>query len=216
MQEFDIGVSGFSHGGRIDLVRFEQADTVGPNGIRLPHGHPDVGIEKITARDTRAHVRGNRDVGTGAGGDVPSGFHQLGVGVKLAGGDDAAVHAHLGGGHDQGVGHVVAAVAHERESDPVQGLGAVFLHGQDIGQRLGGVKFVGETIPDRHTGVFRQLLHPRLFEAAVFDAVVHAAQHARGVPDGFLLAELRSGRVQIGHAGALVVGGHLEGAAGTG
>ena len=70
-----------------------------------------------------------------------------------------------------------------------------------------------------HTGTpayCAQDFHQLLAEAAVLDAVVHAAQHPGGVLHRLLVADLRAGRSQVGDVGALVVGGHLEGAAGAG
>ena len=92
----------------------------------------------------------------------------------------------------------------------------MFPHGKEIGQNLGGMEFVGEAVPHRNPGVLRQFLHNILPEAAVLDAVKHAAQHPGGVPHAFLDTYLRTGGAQVGDMGALVVGGHLEGAAGAG
>ena len=52
--------------------------------------------------------------------------------------------------------------------------------------------------------------------AAVFDAVVHAPEHAGGVFDAFFVADLAAARLEIGYLGALVVGGDFKGAAGAG
>jgi hypothetical protein len=102
------------------------------------------------------------------------------------------------------------------KTDLIQRLVAVLPHGEQIGESLGGVELVGQPVPDRNTGIAGQLLHLGLLEAAVLDAVVHPPEHARGVADRLLLAELRSGRVEIGHMGALFVGSRLEGAARAG
>ena len=72
---------------------------------------------------------------------------------------------------------------------------------------------VGQAVPHRDAGLGGELLDALLPESAVLDAVEHAAQHAGGVGDGLLVAELRAGGVEIGDVGALVVGAHLEGAA---
>ena len=52
-----------------------------------------------------------------------------------------------------------------------------------------------------------------LAEAAVLDRVVHAAEHARRVLDGLLVAHVRAARADEGDVRALVVGGDLERAA---
>ena len=85
-----------------------------------------------------------------------------------------------------------------------------------IGQNLGGMIFIGQPVPDRHTGIGRQLFDDFLPESPVFDAVIHSAQNTGGVLHGFLMADLRTGGAEIGHMGTLVVGGHLKGAARAG
>ena len=88
--------------------------------------------------------------------------------------------------------------------------GAVLGHGQHVGQHLSGVELVGQTVENRYTGVFPELLDHLLAVPAVLDRVVHPAQHAGGVLHGLLVADLRGRRIDVGDVGALVVGGHLE------
>ena len=88
--------------------------------------------------------------------------------------------------------------------------------GEKVRQYLGGVKFIGQAVPDRHAGKFRQLLYDGLRIAPVFDAVVHPTQHPGGVGDGFLFAHLGAGGAEIGHPHAQIVSRHLKGAAGAG
>ena len=78
------------------------------------------------------------------------------------------------------------------------------------------MELVGKPVPHRHAGVLRQLLNGSLREAAVLDAVEHTAQHAGGILHRLLDADLRTGRPEIGHVRTLVIGRHLEGAAGAG
>ena len=91
----------------------------------------------------------------------------------------------------------------------------MFHHGEEVGEDLGGVGFVGEAVPHGHVGETGQLFHDVLTEAAVFDAVVHTGEHAGGVGHGFLLADLGAAG-KIGAVAALIVDGGLEGAAGAG
>ncbi|MOA18998.1 hypothetical protein D3C78_1393500 [compost metagenome] len=76
--------------------------------------------------------------------------------------------------------------------------------------------FVGQAVEHRHAGVLGQVFDDFLLEAAILDGVVHAPEHAGGVLHAFLVADLRGARIDVGDAGALIVGGHLEGAAGAG
>ena len=78
------------------------------------------------------------------------------------------------------------------------------------------MELVGQAVPDRHAGILAQDFHQVLAEAAVLDAVVHAAQHAGGILHGFFVTDLRAGGSQVGDVRALVIGGDFEGAAGAG
>ena len=66
----------------------------------------------------------------------------------------------------------------------------MLLHGQEVGEDLGGMELVGEAVPDGDAGIGGQFFDPFLAVAAVFDAVEHAAEHAGGVLDGLLHADL--------------------------
>ena len=93
---------------------------------------------------------------------------------------------------------------------------AVLLHGQDVAQHLGGMELVGQAVPHRHAGILGQDLDQFLAKPAIFDAVVHAPQHAGGIFHRFLVADLRAGWSQVGHMRALVIGGHFKGTARAG
>ena len=93
--------------------------------------------------------------------------------------------------------------------------GAVLHHREHVGQYLGGVELVGQTVPHRHSGVPAEDLHVLLREPPVLDAVVHAAEHAGGVFHRLFVPDLRAAGLQVGHLGTLIVRGHLERRAGT-
>jgi hypothetical protein len=103
-------------------------------------------------------------------------------------GYDATVHPHLGGCNQQRVRHVVAPIAEKCESALCQRLTPVFAHGQNVGQCLSRVELVGGPILDRPPGIPREILNAGLLEPAVFDPVVHTAEHSGRVPDGLFLA----------------------------
>ena len=77
------------------------------------------------------------------------------------------------------------------------------------------MRLVRQAVVHGHPRGPRQLLDVLLPEPAELDRVIHPPEDAGGVPDRFLVADLRSRRVQIGDVGSLVVGRHLEGAAGA-
>ena len=78
------------------------------------------------------------------------------------------------------------------------------------------MELVGQAVEHGHAGVFRQFFDHVLPEAAIFDAVVHPAQHAGSVFDAFLMPDLAGGRLQISHPRPLVARGDFKRAAGAG
>ena len=92
----------------------------------------------------------------------------------------------------------------------------MLLNGEEIRQYLGGMEFVGQAVPDRHAGKFRELLHDCLSVAPIFNAVVHPPQHTGSVGNRLFFAHLGAGGAEIGHAHAQIMPRHLKGAAGTG
>ena len=214
MQE-DGGGLGLLHQLLVHLIGPQQLDALRPDLVGLAHGDPDIGVQHVAVAGALLHVVGQLDGGAGLGGHGLALLHQVGGGHQLLGPAGAEVHAQLGAHHHQGVGHVVAGVAKEGELAAAH-VAELLLHGEDVGQHLGGVEGVGQAVPHGHAGVAGQVLHHGLLEAAVLNAVVHAAQHLGGVGQGLLLAHLGGGGVQEGHAHAQVAGAHLEGAAGAG
>lgn len=89
-------------------------------------------------------------------------------------------------------------------------------HGQHVGEHLGRVPVVGQTVEDGHARMCGQLLDIRLPAAAELDPVEHPAEDPDGVLHRLLVAHLRAGGVEVGGRRALVRGRHLEGAAGPG
>jgi hypothetical protein len=128
---------------------------------------------------------------------------------------DAHIHAELGADQQQRVTHVVARVAQVGVADLLQRLVAVFAHGHDVGDHLRRVILVGQTVEYRYAAIAREFLDDFLLEAAVLDRVVHAPEYPGGVLHALLMADLRGVGIDIGDVRALVVGGHLKGAAGA-
>ena len=92
----------------------------------------------------------------------------------------------------------------------------MFLHGQNVSQHLRWVPFVGQAVEHGHACIFRQLFNDGLFETAVFNRVIHAAQHAGGVFHAFFMTDLRRSRVNVSYLRTLVVSGYFKRATGTG
>src|SRR6266852_7412522 len=77
------------------------------------------------------------------------------------------------------------------------------------------MSFICEPVPHRHSGIVGKFLHLCLFKTTVLDAVIHATQDARGILHRLLGADMRAAGADVGDVGALVVGSHLESAAGA-
>ena len=206
---------GCGHLLRVHLIGGQLADALLPHLGGLAHGDPYVGVDHVRTLDGLHRILAEGELRAGLGGDLLALFDQRRVGEVLLRGAGHELQAHLRAAHHQGVAHVVARVAHVHQLHALKAA-KVFADGQEIGKNLGGMELVGQAVPHRHARVLRQRLHDLLAEAAVLDAVVHAAQHPRGVGDGFLLADLGAGGVEIGHAHAQIVGRDLEAAAGAG
>ena len=91
----------------------------------------------------------------------------------------------------------------------------MFLHGEQVGQGLRRVGFIGQSIPNGHTGIASKFLYPRLRKSAILDAIIHAAQDASRILHGFLAADVRAVWTDVGNVGALIERGNLECAAGA-
>ena len=122
------------------------------------------------------------------------------------------MHAELRAYDHVGICHVVAGVTHIHQLLALQ-VTPVLTNRQHVGEHLRRMELVREAIPDRHIAVLRKFLHEILAEAPVLDAVIHTAQHACGIRDRLLAADLRTGRSEVGRAHAEVGRRHLEGAA---
>ena len=73
----------------------------------------------------------------------------------------------------------------------------MFDKGEDVGQNLTGVKFVGQAIDDRDTRVGGKALQTGLLESTNHDDIDHAGNHAGGIFNGFGAAQLRVGGGQV-------------------
>ena len=214
VHEHGLG-AGLRHQLGVDLIGGQVVDALLPDLHGLAHGHPHVGVDHVGVLHGRGGIGEEFQRGAGLGGNGLTLADQRRFGEVLLRGAGHEVHTHFGAAHHQGVAHVVAGVAHVHQLLALQAA-AVLLNGQEVRQNLGGVELIGQAVPHGNVGVLGQLLHNALAEAAVLDAVKHAAQDAGGVGDALLFADLGAAGVQIGDAHAQIMPRHLEGAAGTG
>src|SRR5450830_55994 len=107
-----------------------------------------------------------------------------------------------------GVGHVVA-VAH-----PGHGLAldraTVLDVGEDVGQDLAGMEFVGQAVDDGHARVLGETLDLVLAIGADHHQVDHAADHLGTVFDGFGAAQLAVAGGQVNHRATQLVHAGFE------
>ena len=209
------GAAGLHHFG-VDLIRQQQLDAVGPGFHRLAHRYPHVGVDKVDALDRFFRVFGEGDARAAFGSEGLALLNQLFQWPQGFRCGYAHVHAQFGADQQQRIAHVVARVAQVGVADVMQRLVAVLAHGQHVGEHLGRVVFIGQTVEHRHAGELGQVFDDFLLEAAVLNGVVHAPQYAGGVFHGFFVTDLRGVRVDISDIGALVIGRDFEGAAGAG
>ena len=214
MQE-DRGGLCHGHDFLVDLIRQQQLDALLPQLSGLAHADPDVGVEHVAVLRALRDVAGELQNGAGLGGDSLALGDQLGGRHQLLRSAGAEVHAQLGADDHQGVGNVVARVAEEGQLAAAD-IAELLADGQDVGQHLGGMEVVGQAVPYGNAGVAGQILNHGLLEAAVLDAVIHAAQNLGGVGQGFLLAHLRRAGIQERNAHAEVTRTDLKRAAGAG
>ncbi len=143
-------------------------------------------------------------------GDVLGGLHHIGRRLQRFRPDESHVGAHQCPHRQQRAAHVEAAISDVRVRQGVVGLAAGLVHGEEVGEHLGRVPFVGQAVVHRNPGVGGEVLDVGLAVATKLDRVVHAPEHARRVGHRLLVTELRARRIEVGHVSALIEGRHLE------
>jgi hypothetical protein len=213
VHELHRRVAAAGHGRRVDLIGLQQVNALLPDGVRLAHRHPHVGVDVVHAPEALVHVLGQRQPRACLFSHGAGGGDQIVIGPQAPRGADAHVHAQLAAADQQRVAHVKAGVAHIAVGNLIGRLRRVLDHRQHVGQNLRRVKLIGQPVPDGHTGIAGQRLDRLLGKATVLDAVVHTPQYARRVLHRLLVADLRPLRAEVSHVRPLVIGSHLEGAA---
>ena len=173
MHEDGVGV-GLGHKRRVDLIRCERGNALGPDALGFAHGDPDVGIDHVRALHGRGGVGDEVERRARLRRDGLTLGDELRIGEVALGCAGREVHAHLRAADHEGVAHVEARIAHVDELFALQ-LAKMFLDRQEIGQNLRRMELVCQAVPDRDARVFRQILHDLLPKAAIFNAVEHPA-----------------------------------------
>ncbi len=211
----DGGGLSHSHDFLIDLIGTQELDALLPQLCRLAHGEPYIGVEHIAVTCADSDIVGELKHRAGLGGDCLALLNEPILRHELLGATGAEVHAELCADDHEGVCNVVAGVTEEGELAAAH-VAELFACGHDVGKHLRGMELVGQAVPHGNAGVTGEILNNGLLEAAVLDAVEHAAENLRGVSEGFLLAHLGGTGIEEGDAHAEVACADFECAAGTG
>ena len=124
------------------------------------------------------------------------------------------MHAHLGSQYHQRVPGVISCIAEVRQADSLHS-SEMLPDCQQVCKHLRRVKFIGKSVPDRNLRVLRKLFDDILSEPAVLNSVEHPGEDSGRVRNGFLLADLGAGRIQVGCPHAKIMRCDLECAAGS-
>ena len=208
-------LTGIIHHRFIHLIRGQFLDTLGPYFVRLTHGYPDIRINDIHILGTCLHIFGQGDAAAGLCRDCFTLCHQLFCREIFCRSACGKVHTHLRTGYHQRVSHVVTGISHISHADPLQ-VSEMLTDSQKICQHLGGMEFIGQSVPYGNLGVFRQFLYDILSKTTVFDTLEHACQYSGGIGDAFFFTDLGSGRIQISGTHSQIMRCHFKSTSGTG
>ena len=125
------------------------------------------------------------------------------------------MHTQLRTDYHQGIPHVVAGISHISKLNAFDS-SQLFLDRKNICQHLCGVELIGKSVPHRNPCIFCKLLHDFLAVTTILNTFIHTSEDSRRVCNTLFLSDLGTARIQIGGAHPQVMGGNLEGAAGSG
>ena len=216
VEELRVRISRRLHQLCVHLVLLQDRDPLGPLPGGLAQRDPDVGVDEVAPLDALLRLVGDGDRGPRERGERLRPLDDPLVRREGLRPDEPHVHSHQRSGKEERVRHVVPGIAEKREREVLERRSGVLFHRQEIREHLCRVGLVRQSVVDRDPGVLREDLDALLREAPVLDGVVHPAEDAGGVLHRLLVADLRTRRIQGGHAHPLVERRHLEGAAGPG
>ena len=91
----------------------------------------------------------------------------------------------------------------------------MFPDGKHICNHLCRVGLVGQTVPDRHSGILCQFLYNVLPITPVLDSIKHSSKYPRSVRYALFFPNLGTARVQISNMHSEIVCCHFERASGS-
>ncbi len=186
-----------------------------PHLLRFSHGNPHVGVDHIRSRNAFCHILRQTNRTACLFGNLPTGFYQIFFREIFFVGAGSEIHSHLGTCHHQGIAHVVTGIPHVCKFNALN-TPEMLPYGQKVGQHLGRMELVGQSVPDGHTRMFGKFFHDLLPETTVLNAFIHTPKNPRRIRNALLFADLGARRIQIGASHTEIMSRHLKGAACSG
>ena len=158
MLEQRVGL-GIPHELLVDLIGPERLGT--HSVLRfLAHRDPCVGEHAVRAGHGLERIGRHEDRSTGRGGDRLGVLHDRLIGQIAIRAGHGHMHAGHGAREQVRVRHVVRRIAQVRDRHAFERVDAALElgQGQEVGEHLTGVEFVGERVDDRHCGHRSHLL----------------------------------------------------------
>ena len=134
-------------------------------------------------------VIGDGDVGATCCGALACKRLNCFIGPQMLWRDDADVSPHNCAHDEQGIAHVVTRVANICVGD--FRAGGVLTHGEEVGEHLGRMPVIGESVVDRHPRVAGEFLDVGVVSPSVLDPVEQLSEHPRRVGHRLLVPNLR-------------------------
>ena len=99
------------------------------------------------------------------------------------------MHTHFRTNYHQGIAHVVTGIAHVCHLDTFQ-VSELLTNCHNISQYLCRMELIGQTVPDRYTGILRQIIHDGLVKTTVLNTIINTSKYTCCIGNAFLLANL--------------------------
>jgi hypothetical protein len=180
----------------------------------LAHGNPDVGVNRVGAGHTVAHIIGDRNISAGSCALCAAEIEKAFVGTQLLRSYNGYVYPHFGGSEENGVGDVVPSIADVGDFLSLE-MFEFLLECHDVRKGLGRMKGVCQAVVDGHAGSRRKSLHGLLKGTPECNGVEHPSQDAGRILDGFLCTCMDVLPGEEDRVSPLLSEGRLEGATGS-
>ena len=172
----------------VHLIRSQQFDSFCERRF-LAHRYPDIGVNDVGLVHRFLNALCQGDHSPCFNGDRLRIVHDLVRWPERFRRTDPHIHPNFCTTDQQRVAHVVPSVAYVHEFDSGK-ISFLLFHRQKVGQDLGWMIQVGQTVPHRYAGVFCKTFDRLMGEATELNAVKHAPEDDGGIAHRFFLPEL--------------------------